>query len=73
MSAAERAVPDALATLTAYGLAALWLLALTPSGLVAQLAGLCAGAVLAFAGLVRGGRRRTSDDGARLRARRRRP
>lgn len=32
-----------------------------------------AGAVLAFAGLVRGGSRRTSDDGARLRARRRRP
>jgi len=49
MSAAERAVPDALATLTAYGLAALWLLALTPSGLVAQLAGLCAGAVVAGA------------------------
>lgn len=49
MSAAERAVPDALAALVAYGLAALWLLTLTPSAPMTQLAGLAAGAVVAGA------------------------
>lgn len=49
MSAAERAMPDALATLVAYGLAALWLLTLSPSAPMAQLAGLAAGTVVAGA------------------------
>ncbi|GGH90923.1 CDP-alcohol phosphatidyltransferase family protein [Arthrobacter liuii] len=47
--AAERVVPDAVATLAGYGLAALWLLSLAPALLVSQLAGLGAGAVVAGA------------------------
>jgi len=49
MSAADRALPDALATLAAYVLAALWLVSLTPAGWVLQLAGLSAGALVAGA------------------------
>ncbi|TQJ38155.1 phosphatidylglycerophosphate synthase [Arthrobacter sp. SLBN-112] len=49
MSAAERAMPDAVATLAAYLLAALWLSSLSASGLVPQLAGLCAGALVTAA------------------------
>jgi len=47
--AAERALPDALATLALYGLAALWLVSLSPSGWVLQLVGLSAGALVAGA------------------------
>ncbi len=46
MSAAERAMPDALAALGAYGLAALWLLTLSPSAPMTQLAGLAAGTMV---------------------------
>jgi phosphatidylglycerophosphate synthase len=49
MSAAERALPDAVGTLAAYVLAALWLVSLAPAGLVLQLAGLSAGALVAGA------------------------
>ncbi|NUS35578.1 MAG: CDP-alcohol phosphatidyltransferase family protein [Pseudarthrobacter sp.] len=45
-SAAERAVPDALAAVAAFGVSALWLVSLSPAGLVLQLAGLCAGALV---------------------------
>ncbi|MDQ0731075.1 CDP-alcohol phosphatidyltransferase family protein [Arthrobacter sp. B1I2] len=46
MSGAERAMPDAVGTLAAYVLAALWLSSLSASGLVLQLAGLGAGALV---------------------------
>ena len=46
MSAAGRAMPDALAALAAYALAALWLLSVSPSGLASHLAGLGAGTVV---------------------------
>lgn len=49
MSAAERALPDAVATFAAYGAAALWLVSLGPAGWALQLAGLAAGAVVAGA------------------------
>ena len=44
--AGERAVPDALGAVAVFGVSALWLLSLTPSGLVLELAGLCAGALV---------------------------
>jgi len=44
--AAGRAVPDALAAVAAYGLAALWLSSLSAEGFPVQLAGLCAGALV---------------------------
>lgn len=47
MGAAERALPDALGALAVYGLAALWLTSASPSGPALQLAGLCAGALVA--------------------------
>ena len=46
MSGAERAVPDAFGAVSAYALSALALTFLSPSGLLLQLAGLCAGAVV---------------------------
>lgn len=49
MGAAERALPDALGTLAVYGLAALWLTSASPSGPALQLAGVCAGALVAGA------------------------
>ncbi|MDQ0767903.1 phosphatidylglycerophosphate synthase [Pseudarthrobacter defluvii] len=49
MNAAERAMPDALAAVATYGLAALWLTSASPAGLASQLAGLGAGTVVAAA------------------------
>lgn len=49
MGVAERAVPDSLATLAAYGISALWLVSLSPSGLLPELAGLGAGALVSGA------------------------
>ncbi|MGX5714920.1 CDP-alcohol phosphatidyltransferase family protein [Arthrobacter sp. MAHUQ-56] len=45
-SAAERAVPDALAAVGVFGVSALWLSSLSSPGLGLQLAGLCAGALV---------------------------
>lgn len=52
MSAAERAMPDAMAALAAYAVPALWLSSLLPSGLLPQLAGVGAGAVVTGAAAV---------------------
>src|SRR3954467_2242913 len=49
MTSARRAMPDAVCTLAAYVLSALWLSSLSGSGLVLQLAGLGAGALVAGA------------------------
>ncbi|MHC6593473.1 CDP-alcohol phosphatidyltransferase family protein [Arthrobacter sp. C152] len=45
-SAAGRAVPDVLGAVAAFGVSALWLVSLSPTTLVLQLAGLCAGALV---------------------------
>lgn len=47
MGAAERALPDAFGAVSVYVLSALWLTSLSPSVPVLQLAGLCAGALVA--------------------------
>jgi phosphatidylglycerophosphate synthase len=49
MTSVRRAMPDAVCTLAAYVLSALWLSSLSGSGLVLQLAGLGAGALVAGA------------------------
>ncbi|MBT2565320.1 CDP-alcohol phosphatidyltransferase family protein [Arthrobacter sp. ISL-85] len=49
MSGDERAVPDAFGTVSVYVVSALWLTSLSPSGLVLQLAGLSAGALVTAA------------------------
>ena len=49
MGAAERAVPDAYGAVSAYVVSALWLTSLSPSAPVLQLAGLCAGTLVAMA------------------------
>lgn len=51
-SAAERAVPDTLVAVATFGVSALWLSSLSSSGLVLQLAGLCAGALVTGAAVV---------------------
>lgn len=45
-NAAGRAVPDALGAVAGYGVSAMWLSSLSPSGFPVQLAGLCAGALV---------------------------
>lgn len=49
MSGAERAVPDAFGAVSAYVLSALVLTSVSSSGLLLQLAGLCAGALVTVA------------------------
>ena len=46
MNAADRAMPDAVAALAAYAVPALWLSSLLPWGVLPQVAGIGAGAVV---------------------------